>query len=169
MFINPICHKSLQATDRNWTVQFPPITFLFTRMVTYTPYRGRKGIILFDHIEGFFISTSLDQGNIALRARLRGTGVLAGTGPSFSDEKSVGNRLGVRPINGLPLVQSLIEFVRQENRTHLRAIITTRAFARIHVAGMFPNICFEIPGLPFQRDKFCVGNDFDVEMSSCLD
>jgi hypothetical protein len=33
---------------------------------------------------------------------------------------------------------------------------------------MFPNIGFEMPGFTLQRDKFCVSNDVDVEMSSCL-
>jgi Na+/proline symporter len=60
MFINPICQKPLQAAYGDRAIQISSITLLFTRMVAYTTYGGGKGIIFFDHIEGFFISTSLD-------------------------------------------------------------------------------------------------------------
>jgi hypothetical protein len=128
MFINPISHKSLQVADRYRTIELSPIAFLFTGVVTDTSYRSRKGIVLFDHIERFLISASLDQGNIALCARLRWAGVLAGTGTSFGDKKSIGNGLRIRPVNGLSLIQSLIEFIEQEDGADFCTVIAAGAF-----------------------------------------
>src|SRR4030066_797769 len=169
MFINPIGGKALQVADRHRTIELSSIAFLFTRMVANTPYRGGKGIIFFDYIKGFFISAGLDQSNVALRTCLRRTGVFAGTGSSFGDQKSIGDRLRIRPVNGSSLIQPLVKFIRQENRTNLCTIITTRAFTHLHIAGMLSNLRFEMPDLSFQRDQLGVGGDFDIEMSSCLD
>jgi hypothetical protein len=154
MFIDPICYKTLQAADGDRAIQFSSITFLFTRMVAYTTYGGGKGIIFFDHIEGFLISASLDQGNIALCTRLCRTGVFTGAGAPFGDQKGVGNGLRVRPVNRFSLIQSLIEFIRQEDRANLCTVITTRAFAHVHIAWMFSDLRFEMPRLSFQRDEF---------------
>src|SRR4030042_6434664 len=68
MFLNPIGYETLQAADRHWAIQFPSIAFLLTRMITNTPYGGRKGIIFFNHIECLFISAGLDQSKIAFGA-----------------------------------------------------------------------------------------------------
>jgi hypothetical protein len=168
VFIDPICYKTLQGADRNRAIQLSTIAFLFTRVVTNTPNRGRKGIIFFDYIERLFISTRLDQGNVALGTCLCRTGVLAGAGPPFGDKKGIGNSLRIRPVNGLSLIQSLIECIRKKDGANLCTIVTTGAFLHIHITGMSSNPRLEMSSLPFQRDKFRVGDDFNIEMSTCL-
>ena len=154
MFINPIGYETFQTADCHWTIEFSSIAFLFTRVITNTSYRSGKRIIFFDHIKSFFISAGLDQSNIALCTRLCRTCVFAGAGAPFGDQKGVGNGLRVRPVNRFPLIQSLIEFIRQEDGANLCTIITTRAFTHVHIAWMFSDLRFEMPRLPFQRDEF---------------
>src|SRR4030042_1085439 len=98
--------------------------------------RGGKGIILFDYIKGFFISAGLDQSNVALRTCLRRTGVFAGTGSSFGDQKSIGDRLRIRRVTGSSVIHTTVKFIRQENRTNLWRLIITRAFTHLHIGGM---------------------------------
>src|SRR4030042_6350436 len=164
MFIDPIRSKSFQAADCYRTIELPPVAFLLARVVTNTPDRGRKGIVLFDHIECLFISSSLDQGNVSLGARFSGAGVLAGAGSSFGDEKGIGNGLGIRPVNGLSLIQSLIEFIGKEDGADLCTVVATGAFLHIDVTGMFSNCCLKMSSLSFQRDQFRVCNDFNIEV-----
>jgi len=149
VFVYPISEKTLQSTDGNRAVELSSIAFLFTRMVTNTPNRGRKGIVFFDHIEGFFISTCLDQGDIALSARLCWTGMLARTGAVLGDKEGIRNGLRIEPVNRLSLIQSLVEFIWEEDRADLSAIITTRAFLQIHIARMPSYLRPELPSLSF--------------------
>jgi hypothetical protein len=168
VFIDPVGGKTLKRTDRYRAVQFPPIAFLFTRMVADAPDRGRKRIIFFHHIEGFFIAARLDQGDIALGTRLRRTGVLAGAGASLGDKICIGDGLRIRPIDRLSLIEALVEFIGKENRTDLCTVVATGAFLHIDVTGMLPDGCLEMPGLPPQGDQFGISNDFDIEVPACL-
>src|SRR4030042_2276203 len=133
MFIHPIGGKALETADRHRAFQLPPVAFLFTGMVADSAYRSWKGIILFDHIEGLFVPASLDQGNIALGARLCWTGMFAGARAPFGDKKGVRNSLRIRPVNGLSLIQSLIKFIWKKDRADLCAVITAGALRHIHI------------------------------------
>jgi hypothetical protein len=80
--------------------------------------------------------------------------MLTGTGPSFRDKKGVGNSLRIRPVNSLPLIQSLVEFVGQEDGTHFCAVVAAGAFTHVHVTWMPSKDCLEASGVPLQGDEF---------------
>jgi hypothetical protein len=168
VFIDPVGGKTLQSTDRYRGVEFPSIAFLFTRMIADAPDRGRKRIILFHHIEGFFVAARLDQSNIPLGTRLRRAGVLAGAGTPLGDEIRIGDGLRIRPINRLSLIEAFVEFIWKEDRANFCTVVATGAFLRIDVTGMFPDRCPEMPGLPPQGDQLGIGNDFDIEVPACF-
>jgi hypothetical protein len=149
MLIDPVGNKSFQIADRHWTIEFSSIAFLFTGMVANSPYRSRKRIVLFDHIEGLLISARLNQGDVALGACLRRARVFAWTRSSFGYKKGVWNRLRIRPVNGLPLVQSLVEFVRKKNGADLCAVIAAGTFLHIDVTGVLSNRCLEMSSFAF--------------------
>src|SRR4030043_1031876 len=147
MFIDPVSDKALKRTDGYRSVKFPSIAFLLTGMITNTSYAGWKGVVLFDHIECFLVSACLDQGNIPLGARLCRTGVLAGAGSPLGHKIGVGNSLGIRPVDCLPLIQSFIKFVRKQDRADLCTVVAASTFLHIHIAGTFLDGCLEMSSL----------------------
>jgi hypothetical protein len=169
MLVYPIGHESLQSADGDRAVQLPSIAVIFTGMITDPSHGGREGVILFDHLERFPVAPSLDQSNIALGACLGWTGVLARARTSFSYQESIWHRLRIGAVDRLPLVQSSIEFIREENGANFRTVIAAGTFLQVDVARTFPDLGPKTPGLPFERKQLGVWGDLDVEMSACLD
>src|SRR4030042_955351 len=162
MFINPVIRESLQSADGTRGIQFSPIAFLFTRMVANTPYRGRKRIVFFHHVERLFIPASLNQGNIALSTRLSRAGRFTWTRSPLGHKKGVGNSLRIRPINCPSLIETFVEFIWKEDGADLCTVVTTGALAHVHIAWVSSNRCLELSGPSFERNQLRIGNDLDI-------
>jgi hypothetical protein len=169
MFVHPVGHKSLQGADGHRAIELPSIAVVFAGMIADPSNRSREGVVFLDHLKCFFVAPGLDQSNVTLCAGLGRTGVLAGARATFRHQESIGNRLRIRTVDRLPLIQSSIEFVREENGADIGAVIAARAFLEIDVTGSSPDLGPEIPGLSLEGEELGVGNDPDVEMAACLD
>ncbi len=145
MFVGPIGHEALQGTDGHGTIQLSAITLILTGVITDTTDRSREGVILFHHFQGFRVEPLGDEGNIPLGTGLGRAPILTGTRSQLGYQVRVWNGLRIGSIDGLSIVQCLVELVWEADRANRLAIRASRTFFHIHIPGMTADSCHKVP------------------------
>ncbi len=129
----------------------------------------RNRIVSQNDLKRLLEASLRDQRHIALRALMDGTSGLAGRVPAARNAEDIGNRLRERPVDRLPLSQSLIELGRQRDWTVRRASAATRAFRRVNKTRLLLDADREIPRLPLDAFHLTQGENLDVLVPADLD
>jgi len=145
MFVDPIGHEALQGTDGHGAIQFSAITLIFAWVITDTADRRREGVILLHDSQGFRIAPLGNKGDIPLGTGLGWTPILAWARSQLGDQVGVWNGLRIGSIDGLSIVQSLVEFVGEADGANLFAIRTSGTFFQIHISGRTVDSCCKVP------------------------
>jgi hypothetical protein len=100
---------------------------------------------------------------------MRRAGRLARGRTALANAESSGDRLGVLFENGFAFGQALVVFIGQGDGANLDALAATGAFRQIDEAGLLVDGSAKVSRIPFEIQKFGIGEQFDIQMPADLD
>jgi hypothetical protein len=128
-----------------------------------------KGMILLEELKGFLIFPLAGERDEALNTDMGRTGNFARRCSAFVNGISSRNCLGVLLISCLPVGQSFIISIGNADGAYLRAFSAACAFGKINKPRLFPYPGSKMPRIALKTEKFCICDEFYIQMPADLD
>jgi hypothetical protein len=100
---------------------------------------------------------------------MRRAGYLARGRAALANTEGPGDRLRILLENGLAFGQALVVFIGQGDGADLDALAATGAFLQIDETGLLVDGSGKVSRVPFEIQKFSIGEQFDIQMPADLD
>ncbi len=156
--------EALEGADVDGLIQEPAVARVFAPMVADAAADARKGVVFLDHAKGVVVAPLPYEGDVALCALARGTGVAARGNALLLYGVSIRHSLGVELVSCPLHAHALIEVSGNDHGTDLGALPATRAFRYIYVAGLAAQGHREMTRFPVDGPDLGIGHELDIEV-----